>query len=73
VPNALERPGDFADAVARLVKRFKIDVLLPNAEASLLAALARRDEISAILPWPALSVFRSVCDKAQVTMVAESS
>ena len=67
VPNALERPKEFADAIIALVAAEHAAVVLPIAEQSLLAILPVRDRLSpAIVPFPDLAAFRALTDKERL-------
>jgi len=71
VPDPLREPGNFADAVAQLVRREQVALVLPIAEPAMLAILAARDELlPARVPFPALETFRRVSDKALLMQVA---
>jgi predicted ATP-grasp superfamily ATP-dependent carboligase len=67
VPNALERPTAFADAIAAIVAAERAAVVLPIAEQSLLAILPVRARLSpAILPFPDLAAFSALTDKQRL-------
>jgi len=67
VPNALERPTEFADAIVGLVAAESAAVVLPIAEQSLLAILPVRARLSpAIIPFPDLASFRALTDKERL-------
>ena len=67
VPNALERPGEFADAIVALVAAEDATVVLPIAEQSLLAILPIRARLSpAIVPFPDLDSFSALTDKERL-------
>jgi predicted ATP-grasp superfamily ATP-dependent carboligase len=67
VPNALERPTAFADAIVALVAEERVDVVLPIAEQSLLAILPVRARLSpAIVPFPDLDAFTALTDKERL-------
>jgi predicted ATP-grasp superfamily ATP-dependent carboligase len=67
VPNALERPAEFADAIVALVAAERAAVVLPIAEQSLLAILPVRDRLSpAIVPFPDLASFSALTDKERL-------
>ena len=69
---ALDASG-FVEAVAGAASAFRPEVLLPVAEASVLALLAYRERLMpARIPYPPLSVVRCVCDKAAVLEAAAS-
>ena len=67
VPNALEQPTEFADAIVALVPAERAAVVLPIAEQSLLAILPIRLQLSpAIVPFPDLAVFSALTDKERL-------
>ena len=67
VPDALREPAGFADAIATLVAREKVALVLPIAEPAMLALLARRERLApAVIPFPDISVFRALCDKERL-------
>ena len=67
VPNALERPTDFADSIVVLVAAERAAVVLPIAEQSLLAILPVRARLSpAIVPFPDLASFSALTDKERL-------
>jgi predicted ATP-grasp superfamily ATP-dependent carboligase len=67
VPNALERPTEFAGAVVALVAAEGAAIVLPIAEQSLLAILPVRAQLSpAIVPFPDLDSFRALTDKERL-------
>jgi predicted ATP-grasp superfamily ATP-dependent carboligase len=72
VPNALERPTEFADAIVALVAAERAAIVLPIAEQSLLAILPVRARLSpAIVPFPDLDSFSALTDKER--LLAEAS
>jgi predicted ATP-grasp superfamily ATP-dependent carboligase len=61
----------FAEDVLELIARWKVDVLIPVSEASLLALLPVRDRMGeVVLPFPDEPTFRRICDKAELLAVA---
>jgi predicted ATP-grasp superfamily ATP-dependent carboligase len=72
VANALEAPAHFVSDVAHLVERWRIDMLIPITEASLLALLPERDALAALIPWPDVDTFRAVADKKALLARADS-
>lgn len=67
VPNALERPEEFADAIVALVAAERAAVVLPIAEQSLLAILPMRARLSpAIVPFPDMAAFSALTDKERL-------
>jgi predicted ATP-grasp superfamily ATP-dependent carboligase len=70
VPDPLADASSYASAVKALVQRWKIDVVLPISEASVLALLPIRAGLGATIPFPDEKVFRRICDKAAVMQAA---
>jgi predicted ATP-grasp superfamily ATP-dependent carboligase len=67
VPNALEHPAEFANAIVALVAAERATVVLPIAEQSLLAILPIRAQLSpAIVPFPDLAAFSALTDKERL-------
>jgi predicted ATP-grasp superfamily ATP-dependent carboligase len=67
VPDALERPAEFADAIVSLAAAEHAAVVLPIAEQSLLAILPARARLSpAIVPFADAASFRSLTDKERL-------
>jgi predicted ATP-grasp superfamily ATP-dependent carboligase len=67
VPNALERPTDFADAIVALAAAERAAMVLPIAEQSMLAILPVRARLSpAIVPFPDLDAFSALTDKERL-------
>jgi predicted ATP-grasp superfamily ATP-dependent carboligase len=67
VPNALERPTEFADDIVALVAVERAAIVLPIAEQSLLAILPVRARLSpAIVPFPDLAFFSALTDKERL-------
>lgn len=67
VPNALQRPTDFADAIVVLAAAERAAVVLPIAEQSLLAILPQRARLfPAIVPFPDLPAFSALTDKERL-------
>lgn len=72
VPDAAATPAQHATAIRSLVRAETIDVVIPVSEASLLAVLAVRHDISAVIPFPDLATFRAICDKKHVLATAQA-
>jgi predicted ATP-grasp superfamily ATP-dependent carboligase len=72
VPDALEQPTQFADAVRTIVQQAEIEIVIPISEASLLAILPIRDRLAARLPFPDIDTFRAICHKGLVLDTAQS-
>jgi predicted ATP-grasp superfamily ATP-dependent carboligase len=70
VANALAAPADFVSDVASLIERWRIDVLIPIAESSLLALLPERTALGVTIPFPSDEIFRAVADKNVVLEAA---
>ena len=67
VPNAFQRPTEFADAVIALAVTERAAVVLPIAEQSLLAILPVRAQLApAIVPFPNLAEFTALTDKERL-------
>jgi predicted ATP-grasp superfamily ATP-dependent carboligase len=67
VPDSLESPERFAEALTGLAARLDADVVLPVTDASILATLAVRDRLGrAVVPFPSLDAFRRISDKQAV-------
>jgi predicted ATP-grasp superfamily ATP-dependent carboligase len=61
------RPGDFIDALADIVRRRDIDVLLPMTDLTTELVLRHRERFpGARIPFPDYSVYESVTDKARL-------
>jgi predicted ATP-grasp superfamily ATP-dependent carboligase len=70
VPDPLLSGASFAGRVADLVKAWRIDLVLPVTEASLLALLPERERIPARMPFPQFDSFLRLCDKGEVAAEA---
>ena len=67
VPNALERPTEFADSIVALVAAERAALVLPIAEQSLLAILPVRARlVPASVPFPDLASFTALTDKERL-------
>ncbi|MCU1273291.1 MAG: hypothetical protein JWO48_722 [Bryobacterales bacterium] len=67
VPDALERPDDFATAIVGLAEQEKAVLVLPVAEPSVLAILPVRSRLlPAVVPFPDLEIFNAVTDKQRL-------
>ncbi len=67
VPDALQEPAQFEDAIARFTRDRDVDVVLPITDASVLAVLGVRDRLGrAVVPFPTLEAFRRISDKQVV-------
>jgi predicted ATP-grasp superfamily ATP-dependent carboligase len=67
VPDPLSDPGGYVDQLRRLVDHWRIRVLLPMTEASLLALLPQRQRFSGVcIPFPSIETFLAVSDKARL-------
>jgi predicted ATP-grasp superfamily ATP-dependent carboligase len=73
IPAPLGRPEHFVGAIAALQQRWRIGVVLPIAEPSLLALLPERARFpDVVLPFASDEQFRAISDKARVLDAAES-
>ena len=70
LPDPAACPAAFADAVRRAAGGDNVDVILPVTEPAILALLAVRETIPAVVPFPGLGPFRAICDKQRVLVVA---
>ena len=71
VPDSLAASHEFAAAVTDVLRRHRVEVLIPVTEAALLALLPIRESIpDVILPFPHNDTFQRVCDKAAVMQAA---
>ena len=67
VPDALERPDDFADAIVALSVDEQAAVVLPITEPAMLAILGVRSRLApAVVPFPDLSAFKALTDKQRL-------
>jgi predicted ATP-grasp superfamily ATP-dependent carboligase len=73
VPNALKRPGEFADAIIALVAAERADIVLPIAEQSILAILPVTAQLSpAVVPFPDFASFSALTDKERLLKEASA-
>ncbi|MEO7040239.1 MAG: ATP-grasp domain-containing protein [Gemmatimonadaceae bacterium] len=70
VPDPLVAPADFVTEVTLLVDRWRIEMLVPITEASLLALLPERATLGAAIPFPDERVVRAIMDKSAVLAIA---
>jgi predicted ATP-grasp superfamily ATP-dependent carboligase len=70
VCSALDSPSDFVSDVASLIERWRIDVLMPIAEPSLLALLPERNALGVTIPFPDDAIFRTITNKETVLAAA---
>ena len=67
VPDALERPDDFAETIVALSAAEKAALVLPISEASLLSLLPVRDRLlPAVVPFPDFEAFSALSDKQRL-------
>lgn len=67
VPDALQRPDDFADAIVALSAGEYASVVIPIAEAAVLAILPIRYRLlPAVVPFPDLPTFNALSDKQKL-------
>jgi predicted ATP-grasp superfamily ATP-dependent carboligase len=72
VPDPLSEPARFASELARIATSQGINVLLPIAEASLLAVLPVRERFDCEIPFASADRFNRICDKTEVLRVANA-
>jgi predicted ATP-grasp superfamily ATP-dependent carboligase len=71
VPDPLNDPTAFADAIAGVVRRFAAGVLIPVSEASLLAILPGRESLHpCVVPFATAESFAGISDKSLVLAAA---
>jgi predicted ATP-grasp superfamily ATP-dependent carboligase len=71
VPDPLETPDRFAQAVSELSRDLHVDLVLPVTDASVLAVLGIRDRLGrAVVPFPSLAAFQRISDKQAVHLEA---
>ena len=70
VCSALDSPSDFVSDVASLIERWRIDVLMPITEPSLLALLPERNALGVTIPFPDDAIFRTITNKETVLATA---
>jgi predicted ATP-grasp superfamily ATP-dependent carboligase len=67
VPDALERPNEFADAIVALAADEQAAVVLPITEPAMLAILGVRSRLApAVVPFPDLPTFKALTDKQRL-------
>jgi predicted ATP-grasp superfamily ATP-dependent carboligase len=67
VPDALERPEEFAEAIVSLAADEKAAVVLPITEPAMLAILGVRSRLApAVVPFPDLPAFKALTDKQRL-------
>lgn len=67
VPDALAEPAAFASAILSLTAEERADLVIPIAEAALLAVLPERSRLlPAVLPFPDVGTFEAVSDKQRL-------
>ena len=71
VSDALVSPAEFVADVTSLIDRWRVDMVLPITEASLLALLPERGALGARVPFPDVEVFRRITDKGAVLAAAQ--
>jgi predicted ATP-grasp superfamily ATP-dependent carboligase len=70
VADALHAPEQFVSDIQNRIEQWRIDMLIPITEASLLALLPERDGLGVTIPFPDASVFRAVADKEALLAAA---
>jgi len=71
LPDALDDPDAFADALRAHVTNVGAQVLIPMTEAALLATLPRRTTFAARIPFADADVFAGISDKQRVLAEAQ--
>ncbi len=71
VSDALLSPAEFVAEVTSLIERWRIDMVMPITESSLLALLPERGLLGALIPFPDVAVFRAITDKGAVLAAAQ--
>jgi len=71
VPDAVSAPDTFVESIRGVIDRFRVDILLPVSEPSLLAILPARFP-GVCIPMPSDESFRRISDKADVLRAAAS-
>jgi predicted ATP-grasp superfamily ATP-dependent carboligase len=67
VPDPLESPNEFADEIVALAAEEKASLILPIAEAALLAILPVRSRLlPAVVPFPDIETFKALTDKQRL-------
>lgn len=72
LPDPLVSQEAYFDAVAGRARTIDARVLIPVTEAALRAVLGRREELTAILPFPSLVAFRRASNKQALLELARS-
>jgi predicted ATP-grasp superfamily ATP-dependent carboligase len=73
IADPLSDVAEYASQIRELIDRWRIDVLLPVTEASLLAVLAHPDLFQDVcVPFPDERTFRRISDKAEVITQART-
>jgi predicted ATP-grasp superfamily ATP-dependent carboligase len=71
VPDALQAPRPFVEAVERVVHDRRIDILIPISEGSLLALLPEQRRFGeTLIPFVSSEQFRRICDRDTVLRAA---
>lgn len=71
VPDALEHPTEFADAIRHIARETGADMVIPISEASLLAILPMRETLTASVPFADEATFRAISHKGIVLEAAQ--
>jgi predicted ATP-grasp superfamily ATP-dependent carboligase len=67
VPDPLELPNEFANSIVALAVKEKASLVLPIAEAALLAILPVRSRLlPAVVPFPDIDIFNALTDKQRL-------
>lgn len=71
IPDALTNPAAYLADLLTLVRTWRVDVLIPVTDASLLTVLSAREHFTGVcIPFPDIQTFRRVADKALVLQSA---
>lgn len=70
VADPLHAPEQFVSDVQSRIEQWRIDMLIPITEASLLALLPEREQLGVTIPFPDASVFRAAADKGALLAAA---
>jgi len=63
VADSLQAPAQLVDDVRSLIEQWRIDMLIPISESSLLALLPEREQLGVAIPFPRAEIFRAISDK----------
>ncbi len=67
VPDALDRPDEFADSIVELAAHERAALVVPITEPAMLAILGARSRLApAVIPFPDLATFKALTDKRRL-------